>query len=302
MELKYIVYITINQCNGKFYIGVHKTNPNTFDGYIGCGIYRMSNACKDMPFHHAVRKYGYENFKRTTLRIFDTEEEAFNFEKELVTPTLLKSKTCYNSSVGGKGGVPLECCKRVYQFTLDGEFITSYGSPRLAAESLGVDNIESVRQAIKNNCTKRVQSAYGFFWSYTKKFERLTKSKPVAQYTLTGKFIRYYESIEIAEYELGINTIPQALKNNFSSGGYYWKYYNGDDSDIKTSPSVFYKNKVIPIIMVNVKTKECTEYNNVSECVKNNPNFSASQINRVLKGIIRTHKGYTFKYKDEDIV
>ena len=220
----------------------------------------------------------------------------------MITPTLLKSKTCYNSSIGGKGGVSQECCKRVYQFTLDGEFITSYQSSRIAAESLNIGDIESVRQAIKNNCAKRVQSAYGFFWSYTKKFERLVFTKPVAQYTLTGKFIRYYDSIESAGYELGINTIPQALKKNFSSGGYYWRYYNGDDSDIKTSPSIFYKNKVIPIVMVNVKTNECTEYSNVTECVKNNPDFSASQVNRVLKGIIRTHKGYTFKYKDEDIV
>ena len=43
MELKYIVYIT----NGKFYIGVHKTNPEVFDNYIGLGIYRQSNATGD---------------------------------------------------------------------------------------------------------------------------------------------------------------------------------------------------------------------------------------------------------------
>ncbi|MGN0966104.1 MAG: hypothetical protein ACI4OP_00710 [Candidatus Coprovivens sp.] len=40
--MAYIVYITINLCNGKFYIGVHRTNPEVFDGYIGCGIYRES--------------------------------------------------------------------------------------------------------------------------------------------------------------------------------------------------------------------------------------------------------------------
>ena len=66
--MKYIVYITINLCNGKFYIGVHRTNPNTFDGYIGCGIYRASQATKDYTLHKAVRKYGYENFKRTIMK------------------------------------------------------------------------------------------------------------------------------------------------------------------------------------------------------------------------------------------
>lgn len=66
--MKYIVYITINLCNGKFYIGVHKTNPDIFDGYIGNGIYRDSNIkSKKNGFHAAVKKYGYDNFRRTTI-------------------------------------------------------------------------------------------------------------------------------------------------------------------------------------------------------------------------------------------
>ena len=96
MELKYIFYITVNSINGKFYFGVHKTNPQVFDGYIGCGIARQSQATLDIAFHRAVKKYGYDNFKRTTIKIFDTEEEAYEFEKLIVTPTLLKSKQCYN--------------------------------------------------------------------------------------------------------------------------------------------------------------------------------------------------------------
>ena len=32
---KYIVYMTVNMQNKKFYIGVHKTDtPYTFDGYL----------------------------------------------------------------------------------------------------------------------------------------------------------------------------------------------------------------------------------------------------------------------------
>ena len=44
------------------------------------------------------------------------------------------------------------------------------------------------------------------------------------------------------------------------------------------------------------------EYASVNECVEENPNLSSSQINRVLKNTIKSHKGYCFKYKDEDIV
>lgn len=47
------------------------------------------------------------------------------------------------------------------------------------------------------------------------------------------------------------------------------------------------------------------KYENVTECVKDNPTLTSSQINRVLKGVIKTHKGYIFKYddsQDKDIV
>lgn len=47
------------------------------------------------------------------------------------------------------------------------------------------------------------------------------------------------------------------------------------------------------------------KYKSVSECIKENPKLVSSQINRVLKGVIKTHKGYTFEYdnsQDKDIV
>jgi hypothetical protein len=37
--MKYIVYKTTNLINDKIYVGVHGTNPDIFDGYIGGGMY-----------------------------------------------------------------------------------------------------------------------------------------------------------------------------------------------------------------------------------------------------------------------
>lgn len=48
--------------------------------------------------------------------------------------------------------------------------------------------------------------------------------------------------------------------------------------------------------------KKIGEYDSINKCVEKNPKLKASQINRVLKGKIKTHFGYSFKLRDEDIV
>lgn len=167
MELKYIFYITVNLCNGKFYYGVHRTNPNVFDGYIGCGIYRQTDAIENIAFHKAVKKHGYENFKRTTIKIFpDTDEgkqQAYNLESIIVNETLLKSRTCYNTAVGGMGGNKPESNKRVYMFALNGNYLRSFATTRDAARFLELSNEDSTRSAIKNCCIGKSQSAFGYF-------------------------------------------------------------------------------------------------------------------------------------------
>lgn len=108
---KYIfVYETINLINGKKYIGVHKTD-NLDDGYIGNGIISQQKADSRVkrpnptPFHKAVAKYKYSNFKLTILRFFSTYKDALIYESELVDLALVKSKEYYNVCLGG-GGSP----------------------------------------------------------------------------------------------------------------------------------------------------------------------------------------------------
>lgn len=274
MELKNIVYITINLCNGKFYIGVHKTNPNVFDGYIGAGIYCAAHADTNKKgLHKAVKKYGYHNFKRTTIACFpDTEEgrlQALDLEARLVNQTLLKSKNVYNIALGGKGSICRESKKRVYMFDLNGEFLRSYASALDAVRDLKCENLISAQHSIRNNCIKQSNSALGYYWSYIKKFDYNSNKVKIAQYTISGKFIRIWNSISEAEYELRINNIYNAIHKGGSSGNYQWKYYEGNDSNITPLINTNTKNKHFPIQIFDKKTGNfISEYNSVQECVK----------------------------------
>jgi hypothetical protein len=73
--MKYIVYLTTNVLNNKIYVGVHQTeNPEIFDGYLGCGVNIHDSSSINhpkTPFQYALKKYGFNAFKRSTIQIFD---------------------------------------------------------------------------------------------------------------------------------------------------------------------------------------------------------------------------------------
>jgi hypothetical protein len=123
--MKYIIYITTNQVNGKIYIGLHKTDtPYSFDNYLGCGVY--SNSPKSYMnggtlFQNAVKKYGPKQFKRKTLKVFDSLEEAIEYEKFLVDEEFIKRTDTYNMVTGG--GHPPDTSVKIYQFNLKGELL-----------------------------------------------------------------------------------------------------------------------------------------------------------------------------------
>jgi len=87
------VYQTTNLMNNKFYIGAHSTD-NLNDDYCGSGT----------NINRAIEKYGREFFKKEILYIFETPEEMFAKEKEIVTLDFLKRSDVYNIVEGGYGG------------------------------------------------------------------------------------------------------------------------------------------------------------------------------------------------------
>ena len=309
---KYIFYVTVNLCNGKLYFGVHRTNPEIFDGYIGCGVMNQSTANGNEAFHKAVRKYGYENFRRITIRIFpDTEEgreQAYKLEKIIVNETLLRSRNIYNMITGGESGASIDEAKTIYMYDLNGEYLRSFRGAQNAAiylsDKLGMDDIYTIKKAIRNNCLETSNSSYGYYFSYRKEFNynKSERKTEVAQYTLNGKFLRSWNSIAEAERYFKICTIQQACSKKCAAGGYQWRYYNGNNLDIEKLISVKTKNNILPIIMYDKQGNLIKEFESINACIKENPDLSSSQINRVLRNIIKSHKGFIFKYKDEDIV
>lgn len=245
MEYKWIVYITINRCNGKFYIGVHKTiDPEIFDNYIGGGIYSQAGAKylqkknkkrnTEIAFVNAVVKYGYKNFKRTTIKVFDNEKDAYQLESVLVNEKLVKSKQCYNMALGGK--LTFNCIeKKIYKFALDGEFLRSYKSIQEAADDVGVDQANIVA------CLHgRQRQSGGFYWNYEKRFDfkPYQPEKAVCQYTLSGKFIAKWDSIKEASVTLHTTAINRAIRTKNTAAGYQWRYFEGSYEDIEPHPKV----------------------------------------------------------------
>lgn len=75
------------------------------DDYLGSG-----NTIKK-----AIAKYGRENFVKEVLFIFETEADANDKERELLSDVVLADSLCYNLCEGGKGGNFIHRAGKTYE-------------------------------------------------------------------------------------------------------------------------------------------------------------------------------------------
>lgn len=139
MNYIYIVYQTLCTVNNKIYIGVHKTLTEEFDGYLGCGVYINRPATyknANTPFKHAVAKYGVKSFKRTILKTFTSETDAYKLEAELVNEEFVRREDTYNLALGGRDTSMGNDKVKVYMYDLDGNFEMEFESLHDAARYL----------------------------------------------------------------------------------------------------------------------------------------------------------------------
>lgn len=222
--IKYIVYCVTCKVNGKIYIGVHKTKtPYVFDGYIGNGI-EIGQTIKNphTAYQSALKKYGYNNFYRTTLYVCDTQEEAYGKEAEIVTLDFVKSKDNYNTCIGGiHSGVVY---KSIYQYDLNGNFIKEWWSVTEAYNYYGCYS-NRFNQAIKDK-----RSAFNSYWTnvYYNKLDitkyRKSFHSEIYQYDLKGNLIKYYNHIKdiLNDYNFKFSTLKNCISRKIPIGGYYF--------------------------------------------------------------------------------
>ena len=221
--MKYIVYLTTNLVNRYIYIGVHQTEtPETFDGYYGCGIYRHSSLKNPKTkFQYALKHYGFDKFERRTLKIFNTAEEAYALEAQLVNEEFIRRPDTYNMLVGGTYPNPE---KPVYQYSLEGQFLNGWPSVTKAAKELNVTST-LISQAAVHNTT-----SMNSLWSFSK-LDQLDITeyivyKPEIQlflYDSEGQFYKTFPSYSKLASELNTSTshITRAIKCGYKIKGYY---------------------------------------------------------------------------------
>jgi S-adenosylmethionine/arginine decarboxylase-like enzyme len=95
-EKMWVVYKTTNTVNNKVYVGVHGDYTGKYD-YLGSG-----KALKA-----AIKKYGKENFSHSIIKLFDSADKAFEFEKMIVDAEFVNDPNTYNLSCGGTGNSTL---------------------------------------------------------------------------------------------------------------------------------------------------------------------------------------------------
>lgn len=218
--MKYIVYLTTNlksKINGinRIYVGVHETqNPEIFDGYIGCGVYVQQPSTYKYPksaFQYAVKKYGTEAFKREILFIYDTKEEAYKKEQDIVNEKFINQPHVYNMVLGGKledRYAPL------YQFDLNGKLIKKWEKSKDAYEFYNYP-MERWDSPKKNKCI-----FLNSYWSTSstiniEEYSRKTINNPTYLYSKEGKLLKQFNSqTECSKYlHYDNGEISRAIKN-----------------------------------------------------------------------------------------
>lgn len=137
-------------------------------------------------------------------------------------------------------------CKKVVQYTKDGEFIKIWDSASEAGRALNVN-----KSLISQCCRNERKTTSGFIWKYVsedfRQGENLSKdevfllnkkifshNKRVLQYSKDGSFINEYKDANSASSSTGVNSkyIYRCCGGGRkTAGGYIWRYADDEENE-----------------------------------------------------------------------
>lgn len=292
---KYIVYKTTNTVNNKIYIGVHLEDTNKPNKYIGCGIYSNTSKCQTH-FQNAVKKYGYDKFKREILFEYPNTEEgmeqAYAKEAELVNEKFIKRPDVYNMQVGGKLTTFENRKKKISQYSIAGKFIKSFNSIEEAKQETGLYTIAAAVLGISKYCGEFQWKEYDPTES---DIDPITiKEKPVYQFDLQGNFLKVWKSASLASQ---IFENPKAARSAIynvchkitrQAYGYYWSF--------KRSFEYNEYNQCKAVACYNDKGEFITSYSSLKEAATAIGLKDGSTISNCIRGKSKHAKGLRWRF------
>lgn len=226
-----------------------------------------NNKSQSVYLQNAFNKYGKDNLYYEILFEWDQEqpkkEQILQKEKEFIE--LLKPE--FNLVLDPTTGYnAITTSKKVYQYSLNGDYIQEFVSCNEAKRLL---NITGIQHAASEKL-KKFKTAGGFMWRYYK-IDKLPiyennsdKSKivPVTMYSIVGNKIKTYLSIADCVKENFYNTNFNSVCATISSicrgkmisyKNYRFSYENLDKLD---NSKLLKYSKNIPILQIDINTDE----------------------------------------------
>lgn len=293
-----IVYLTLNLKNGKIYIGVHDVGPEypKFDGYIGNMVnvfYPKTIAHPKEPFQYAVKKYGFNAFKRITLRECTSREEALEWEQMLVDDLFLQRNDVYNIQYGG--GAPPMYKHKVFLYDINGKLKQEFDSILDASKKLNYSN-----SRINYALLYRKETKHGYFTDYyveqldTTPFNT-TKSRIVYIYDKNGKFVEEVKCLKDAAKKFNVcqQDITWAIRGQYKIQDHYISLVKYDTFTKK----IYQRHIDTPVHQYALSGEYIKTFNSISEATRENPKFK--NIARSIS-IQKTCGGYQWSWDKVD--
>ena len=233
------IYCIENTKNHKKYIG------QSIDIYQRWYAHKSKLNMNKHHSHHlqqAWNKYGDNCF---IFYIIETCDESLLNEREIYWIKYYNTYfDGYNETFGGEGYA--RQTRKVYQYSLSGEFIKEWNSVYEIQEELGF-NENTIRNVCNNN--KEHLSAYGYQWSYQKndnigEYNSLNQKKTVYQYDKQGNLVNVYDTIlSVAEDGFSFGNVANCCRGiRKTSSGYVWSYVPLDKNEITNKIHNTYQN------------------------------------------------------------